>query len=182
MISLDTKNILFISGGAFDGIEKYISRRLNTRSIGFKSEDDLSIDSNNILQYVSARDLKSFGLIPELIGRMPVVTHVKHLDKIALRKILTEPKNALIKQYKKLFEMDGINLTFTRNSLDLIVEKSIELQLGARGLRSVCEAIMMDAMYEYPSEILKQKKDVKISTDYVESKLKKLSLKKLQAA
>ena len=182
MISLDTKNILFISGGAFDGIEKYISRRLNTRSIGFKSEDDLSIDSNNILQYVSARDLKSFGLIPELIGRMPVVTHVKHLDKIALRKILTEPKNALIKQYKKLFEMDGINLTFTRNSLDLIVEKSIELQLGARGLRSVCEAIMMDAMYEYPSKILKQKKDVKISTDYVESKLKKLSLKKLQAA
>tara|TARA_B100000767_G_scaffold261008_1_gene272167 strand:- start:1849 stop:3078 length:1230 start_codon:yes stop_codon:yes gene_type:complete len=180
MIALDTKDILFISGGAFDGIEQHISSRMNTRSIGFKSISEGEIDKENLLQYIAPQDLKSFGLIPELIGRMPVVTHLNPLDRTALKLILTEPKNALTKQYKKLFDMDGINLTFDKKAIDIIVDKAMEFKLGARGLRSICESIMLDAMYEFPSD--ETKKDLKITTNYVKEQLKKLSFTKLKAA
>ena len=180
MIALDTKDILFISGGAFDGIEQHISSRMNTRSIGFKSAIEGAINKENLLQYISPQDLKSFGLIPELIGRMPVVTHLNPLDRAALKLILTEPKNALTKQYQKLFDMDGINLTFDKKAIDIIVDKAMEFKLGARGLRSICESIMLDAMYEFPSD--ETKKDLKITTNYVKEQLKKLSFTKLKAA
>ena len=180
MIALDTKDILFISGGAFDGIEQHISSRMNTRSIGFKSEKEEAIEKDNLLQYVSPQDLKSFGLIPELIGRMPIVTHLNPLDRAALKKILTEPKNALIKQYQKLFDMDGTTLTFDKKAIEIIVDKAMEFKLGARGLRSICEAIMLDAMFEFPSD--KSKKELKITTTYVKSQLSKLSFTKLKAA
>ena len=180
MIALDTKDILFISGGAFDGIEQHISSRMNTRSIGFKSDNENVIEKDNLLQYVSPQDLKSFGLIPELIGRMPIVTHLNPLDRAALKKILTEPKNALIKQYQKLFDMDGTTLTFDKKAIEIIVDKAMEFKLGARGLRSICEAIMLDAMFEFPSD--KSKKELKITTTYVKSQLSKLSFTKLKAA
>ncbi len=180
MIALDTKDILFISGGAFDGIEQHISSRMNTRSIGFKSDNENVIEKDNLLQYVSPQDLKSFGLIPELIGRMPIVTHLNPLDRAALKEILTEPKNALIKQYQKLFDMDGTTLTFDKKAIDIIVDKAMEFKLGARGLRSICEAIMLDAMFEFPSD--KSKKELKITTTYVKSQLSKLSFTKLKAA
>jgi ATP-dependent Clp protease ATP-binding subunit ClpX len=180
MIALDTKDILFISGGAFDGIEQHISSRMNTRSIGFKSDNENVIEKDNLLQYVSPQDLKSFGLIPELIGRMPIVTHLNPLDRAALKKILTEPKNALIKQYQKLFDMDGTTLTFDKKAIDIIVDKAMEFKLGARGLRSICEAIMLDAMFEFPSD--NSKKELKITTTYVKSQLSKLSFTKLKAA
>ena len=181
MIAVDTANILFICGGAFDGIDRKIGSRLNTQAIGYKKKVDDSLDKKNLLQYVAPQDLKSFGLIPELIGRMPILTFLKSLDKKTLRAILTEPKNAIIKQYKKLFEMDEIILSFEDRALDLIVDKAIEYQLGARGLRSICEAIMLDAMFDIPSD--KNKKDnLNITLAYAQEKLKKVSVKKLKAA
>ena len=180
MIALDTKDILFISGGAFDGIEQHISSRMNTRSIGFRSEQENDIDKENLLQYISPQDLKSFGLIPELIGRMPVVTHLNPLDRAALKLILTEPKNALTKQYQKLFEMDGVGLSFDKKAIDIIVDKAMEFKLGARGLRSICEAIMLDAMFEFPSD--KSKKELQITTAYVKAQLNKISFTKLRVA
>ena len=180
MIALDTKDILFISGGAFDGVEKHIATRLNTRSIGFKTDKENQLNATNLLQYISPQDLKSFGLIPELIGRMPIVTYLEPLDRNALKLILTQPKNAITKQYIKLFELDGIRLTFDKKAIELIVDKALEFELGARGLRSICEAVMLDAMYEYPSE--NSKKELLISGSYVTKKLSKLKLKKLKAA
>jgi len=180
MIALDTKDILFISGGAFDGIEQHISSRMNTRSIGFKSASEGAIDKENLLQYIAPQDLKSFGLIPELIGRMPVVTHLNPLDRAALKLILTEPKNALTKQYQKLFDMDGISLTFDKKAIDIIVDKAMEFKLGARGLRSICETIMLDAMFEFPSD--QRKKELKITTSYVRAQLTKHSFTKLKVA
>ena len=180
MIALDTKDILFISGGAFDGIEQHISSRMNTSSIGFKSDNKEAIEKDNLLQYISPQDLKSFGLIPELIGRMPVVTHLNPLDRAALKLILTEPKNALTKQYQKLFDMDGISLTFDKKAIDIIVDKAMEFKLGARGLRSICETIMLDAMFEFPSD--ESKKELKITTTYVRTQLTKHSFKKLKVA
>ena len=180
MIALDTKDILFISGGAFDGIEQHISSRINTRSIGFKSASEGAIDKENLLQYIAPQDLKSFGLIPELIGRMPVVTHLNPLDRAALKLILTEPKNALTKQYQKLFDMDGTSLTFDKKAIDIIVDKAMEFKLGARGLRSICETIMLDAMFEFPSD--ESKKELKITTTYVREQLTKHSFTKLKVA
>jgi ATP-dependent Clp protease ATP-binding subunit ClpX len=180
MIALDTKDILFISGGAFDGIEQHISGRMNTRSIGFKSASEGAIDKENLLQYIAPQDLKSFGLIPELIGRMPVVTHLNPLDRAALKLILTEPKNALTKQYQKLFDMDGISLIFDKKAIDIIVDKAMEFKLGARGLRSICETVMLDAMFEFPSD--ESKKELKITTTYVREQLTKHSFTKLKVA
>lgn len=153
MIAVNTENILFICGGAFDGIDKKIAKRINTRALGFESNEERgrNIDERNILQYVNAQDLRSFGLIPELIGRMPVVTHLNPLDKEALRSILTEPRNAITKQYQKLFKMENVELTFEEEALDYIVDQAMESGLGARGLRSICETIVLEAMYEVPS-------------------------------
>jgi ATP-dependent Clp protease ATP-binding subunit ClpX len=153
---------------------------MNTRSIGFKSENDNTINKENILQYISPQDLKSFGLIPELIGRMPVLTHLNPLDRAALKLILTEPKNALTKQYQKLFDMDGVALTFDKKAIDIIVDKAMEFKLGARGLRSICEAIMLEAMFEFPSD--ESKKELKITSSYVKAQLSKLSFTKLKVA
>ena len=180
MIALDTKDILFISGGAFDSIEQHISKRMNTRSIGYKSVKEEGVAQENLLKYISPQDLKSFGLIPELIGRMPIVTYLNPLDKKALKLILTEPKNAIIKQYKKLFDMEGVILTFDKKAIEIIVSKAMEFRLGARGLRTICEVIMLDAMFRFPSE--KHKKELKITEAYVKKQLSKFSSKKLQAA
>jgi ATP-dependent Clp protease ATP-binding subunit ClpX len=182
MIAVNTQNILFICGGAFDGIDKIISRRLSANSLGFSkaSDQDEQIDHNNMMQYVSPADLKSFGLIPELIGRLPVITHLMPLDAESLRRILTEPKNALIRQYQKLFEMENIKLTFQPEVYDFIVEKAVEFKLGARGLRSICEAIMLDAMYEVPSA--KNEKEFEVTIDYAREKFKKASINKLRVA
>lgn len=154
MIKLNTQNILFICSGAFDGIERHIAKRVNTQIIGFKGEnnEEERIDRDNLMKYITQQDLKAFGLIPELIGRLPVLTHLEPLDSKALRAILTEPKNALVKQYQKLFSLEGIDLTFTEEALELIVEKAIAFKLGARGLRSICEAVMNEAMFELPSQ------------------------------
>ncbi|MEO9894012.1 ATP-dependent Clp protease ATP-binding subunit ClpX [Aurantibacter sp.] len=178
-IEVNTENILFIAGGAFDGIERAISKRLNLQSIGYsasKAEDNL--DDTNILQYIIPKDLKDFGLIPEIIGRLPVLTHMNPLDEKTLRAILTEPKNAIIKQYEKLFAMDGIVFTITDQALDYIVKKAIEYKLGARGLRSLCEAIFTDAMFEMPTS---GEKEFKVSKPYAESKLNYETIKKLKA-
>ena len=180
MIALDTSNILFISGGAFDGVEKHIASRLNTSSIGFKTNKANQYNKETILQHVAPQDLKSFGLIPELIGRMPIVTHLNPLDKNALKLILTQPKNALTKQYIKLFQIDGVKLIFDKKAIDLIVDKALEYELGARGLRSICENVMLDAMYEIPSQ--KTKKELVISASYVKTKLNKEVLNKLKVA
>ena len=150
-IQIDTHNILFICGGAFDGIEKKIAQRLNTRAMGYGRMNADSVDRNNLMQYLMPQDLRSFGLIPELVGRLPVLTYMEPLGREALRSILTQPKNAIIKQYEKLFEMDGVKLVFDDEVLDYIVDKAIEYRLGARGLRSICEAIMMDTMFDIPS-------------------------------
>jgi ATP-dependent Clp protease ATP-binding subunit ClpX len=180
MVSVNTKNILFICGGAFDGIDKKIARRLQTQVIGYAiSNDKEEIDKNNYLQYVSPQDLRSFGLIPELIGRLPVVAYLEPLDRAALRRILTEPKNAIIKQYIKLFEMDGIKLSFDKSALEMITDKAIEFKLGARGLRSICETIMTDAMFEAPTS---NEKELKITNRYVLDKLKKSNFNKLKVA
>lgn len=169
MIPVDTKNILFICGGAFDGIERKIAQRLNTNVVGYASDATKQrIQRENYLQYVAPQDLKSFGLIPEIIGRLPILTHLEPLDRKALRRILTEPKNAIIRQYKKLFKMDGVELTFSEDVLDLIVDKAIEFKLGARGLRSIVESIMVDAMYEIPSTRLAK---FEVTSDYALEKL-----------
>ncbi len=180
MIAIDTKDILFIGGGAFDGIEQHITRRLNTRSIGFRSDHEIVIDTQNLLSYISPQDLKSFGLIPELIGRMPVVSFLTPLDRNALKKILVEPKNSLIKQYRKLFDMEGITLIFDKNALDIIVDKAMEFKLGARGLRTILEDIMLDAMFELPSDL--NKKELKITSTYVKKQLSKTISTKLKVA
>ena len=154
---MDTRNILFICGGAFDGIERKIAQRLNTHVVGYNSVQNVSkIDKNDLMQYILPQDLKSFGLIPEIIGRLPVLTYLNPLDREALRRILVEPKNSIVKQYVKLFEMDGITLTFTPRPSKLIVDKAVEYKLGARGLRSIVESIMMDAMFEVPSKRVKK--------------------------
>lgn len=184
MITVNTENILFICGGAFEGISRLIGKRLNTRPLGFaatsESINPADIDMNNLLQFVSSQDLKSFGLIPELIGRLPVVSFLNPLDHMALRKILTEPKNALVKQYKKLFEMENIELEFKDGALDFIVEKAMDFKLGARGLRSICEAIVNDAMFEMPSD--KTTDRLVINRAYAEEKFNKSHYSKLKVA
>jgi ATP-dependent Clp protease ATP-binding subunit ClpX len=180
MIPVNTQNILFICGGAFDGIEKKIASRLNTRVVGYgASKNNENIDRTNLLQYISPQDLKSFGLIPEIIGRLPILTYLNPLDRDALRRILTEPKNSIIKQYIKLFEMDNVALSFEEDVLDYIVDKAIEFKLGARGLRSIVETIMMDAMYEVPSEKITT---LSINLDYAQQKLEKSNLSRLKSA
>ena len=173
-IHVDTRNILFICGGAFDGIETKIAQRMNTHTVGYNSVQNVrKIDKKDIMKYVGPQDLKSFGLIPEIIGRMPVLTYLNPLDKEALAKILVEPKNSIIKQYKKLMEMDGIELTFSQDALDVIVDKAVEYKLGARGLRSIVESIMTDAMFELPS---KRVKKFEITADYAKQQLEKSRL------
>jgi ATP-dependent Clp protease ATP-binding subunit ClpX len=180
MVPIDTKNILFVCGGAFDGIEKLIAKRMKKQTIGYASHNDREeIDEENLLQYISAQDIKGFGLIPELIGRLPVVTHLNPLDADALKRILTEPKNALTKQYKKLFKMDGIELEIEEGVLDFVVDKAIEFNLGARGLRSICEAILIDTMFDLPSSDVKE---VTITRSYAEDKLSNSTISKLKAA
>jgi len=181
MIPVNTKNILFICGGAFDGIESKIANRLNTQVVGYNAAKKVDrVDKDNLLQYVAPQDLKSFGMIPEIIGRLPVLTYLKPLDEKALRRILTEPRNAIIKQYEKLFDMDGIKLTWDEKVLNYIVQKALEFKLGARGLRSICEAIMMDAMFELPSK--ENPGDITIGIKYAREKLEKANLKRLRAA
>jgi ATP-dependent Clp protease ATP-binding subunit ClpX len=180
MIPVNTKNILFICGGAFDGIEKKIGQRLNTKIIGYNASRDTDrIEKDNLLQYIAPQDLKSFGLIPEIIGRLPVLSYLHPLDTAALRKILTEPKNAIIKQYIKLFEIDRIDLSFEEEVLDYIVRKAVEFKLGARGLRSICEHIMIDAMFELPSTDTNK---IVVTQKYAEEKLEKVNVKKLKVA
>lgn len=169
-LHVNTQNILFICGGAFEGIERKISQRLNTQLIGFGVANKLRVDKENLLKYVEAQDLRSYGLIPEIIGRLPVITYLDHLDRAALKRILTEPKNALMKQYEKMFELDGMKLNVEPEVLDLIVDTSIKNKLGARGLRSICEEIMTDAMYEAPSS---GKKTFKLTLEYAKEKLSK---------
>ncbi len=181
LVKVNTENILFICGGAFDGIEKSIARRINTQVIGFKKEGTEKIEQENLLSHISHQDLKAFGLIPELIGRLPVLTFLEPLDTAALKRILIEPRNALIKQYVRLFEMEGIELTFSDGAIDYIAEKALEYKLGARGLRSICEAIMTDAMFELPS----RKEDIQtfeVTRNYAEEKLNRSKLAKLKAA
>ena len=179
-IHVDTRNILFICGGAFDGIERKIAHRLNTHVIGFNSVQNVrNIDKSNLMKYVLPQDLKSFGLIPEIIGRLPVLTYLEPLDRKALRRILEEPKNSIVKQYIKLFEMDGITLTFDTDVLDFIVDKAVEYKLGARGLRSIVEAVMMDAMFEIPS---KRAKQFKVTLNYAKSQLDKAHLEDRESA
>ena len=177
-IEVDTSNILFIAGGAFDGIERAINNRLNLQAIGYNTNKELEkVDAENILQYITPRDIRSFGLIPEIIGRLPVLTYMNPLDKETLSTILTTPKNALVKQYTELFEMDGIALSFTQGALDFIVEKALEYKLGARGLRSLCEAVLNDAMFELPeSEV----KTLKVTKGYAEQRLAKIELPTLK--
>ena len=179
-IHVDTRNILFICGGAFDGIERKIAQRLNTHVVGYNSVQNVAkIDKKDLMKYVLPQDLRSFGLIPEIIGRLPVLTYLNPLDKKALRKILVEPKNSIIKQYMKLFKMDGISLTFTEESLDYIVDKAVEYKLGARGLRSIVEAVMMDTMFELPS---KKVKKYEVTAQYAQQQLDKAKLNKLETA
>lgn len=179
MIPVNTKNILFICGGAFDGIERKIALRLNTKVVGFNSEKSThQIDRDNFLQYIAPQDLKSYGLIPEIIGRLPILTYLEPLDRLALRNILTEPKNAIIRQYIKLFELDGITLKFNDDVYEYIVDKAIEFKLGARGLRSICEAIMTDLMYEVPSQ---DQKSITVTKEYAAAHLNKLNAQKLRA-
>jgi ATP-dependent Clp protease ATP-binding subunit ClpX len=180
MIPVNTKNILFICGGAFDGIEKKIGQRLNTKVVGYAASKETElIDRKNLLQYIAPQDLKAYGLIPEIIGRLPILSYLDPLDSDALRRILTEPKNAIVKQYQKLFEMDGIKLSFDENVLHYIVNKSIEFKLGARGLRAICEAIMIDAMFELPSQKVDE---VKINLRYAKQKIEKTDMNRLRAA
>lgn len=180
MISLNTSNILFICGGAFDGIAKIIAKRMNTQVIGYNKDTTQKVDRDNLLQYVSHRDLKAFGLIPELIGRLPVLTYLDPLDIDTLKRILTEPRNAIVKQYEKLFEFEGIKLTFTDKALDFIAEKALEFKLGARGLRSICEAILTDAMFELPSQ--NEITEFKVDHLYAKKQIERSKLSKLKAA
>lgn len=175
-IHVDTRNILFICGGAFDGIEAKIAQRMNTHVVGYNSVQHVArIDKNNLIQYVTPQDLKSFGLIPEIIGRLPVLTHLNPLDRPALRRILVEPKNSIVKQYIKLMEIDGVKLTFADDALDFIVDKAVEYKLGARGLRSIVEAIMMDAMFELPSKKVTQ---FEVTLAYAKEQMSKSNLQK----
>jgi ATP-dependent Clp protease ATP-binding subunit ClpX len=179
-VEVNTKDILFIAGGAFDGIERIISKRLNRQAVGYSTSKNVdNIDKDNLLQYIIPKDIKDFGLIPEIIGRLPVLTHMDPLDKETLRAILTEPKNALIKQYQKLFAMDDVDFTISNDALDFIVEKALEYKLGARGLRSLCEAILTDAMYDLPSN---DEKILHIDKDYANDTLTKNLLKRLEIA
>ncbi len=178
MIPVDTKNILFICGGAFDGIERKIAQRLNTHVVGYHAvENTAKIDKDNMMQYIAPQDLKAFGLIPEIIGRMPILTYLNPLDRTALRNILTEPKNSITKQYIKLFDMDGVKLSFDEEVLEYVVDKAIEFKLGARGLRSIVEAIMMDVMFDLPSS---KKKAFNVTLDYAKSQLEKANISRLQ--
>jgi ATP-dependent Clp protease ATP-binding subunit ClpX len=178
MIPVDTKNILFICGGAFDGIERKIAQRLNTHVVGYHAvENTAKVDKDNMMQYIAPQDLKAFGLIPEIIGRMPILTYLNPLDRTALRNILTEPKNSITKQYIKLFEMDGVKLSFDDDVLEYVVDKAIEFKLGARGLRSIVEAIMMDVMFDLPSS---KKKTFTVTLDYAKSQLEKANISRLQ--
>lgn len=179
MIAIDTKNILFVCGGAFDGIERIIASRVNRQTIGFGSQVTEKVDEDNFLKYITPTDVKSFGLIPELIGRFPVLTYLEPLDAKSLKRIITEPKNAIIKQYIRLFEIDGIRLKFDANVLDFIVEKAIEFKLGARGLRSICEAILTDAMYELPS---KNEKEFRVDLEYAKAQFSKSKVARLKVA
>ena len=180
MIPVDTRNILFICGGAFDGIEKKIAQRLNTRVVGYAASRDTSVvDRENLMQYITPTDLKAFGMIPEIIGRLPILTYLDPLDRKALRQILTEPKNSIIKQYIKLFDMDGIKLTFSEEVYEYVVDKAIEFKLGARGLRSIVEAIMMDSMYKLPSE---NRKKMAVGLSYAKEQFEKMDLSRLQRA
>ena len=179
-VEVNTQNILFIAGGAFDGVERIISKRLNRQAVGYSTSKNVdNIDKDNLLQYIIPKDIKDFGLIPEIIGRLPVLTHMDPLDKETLRAILTQPKNALIKQYAKLFLMDDVEFTITDGALDFIVEKALEYKLGARGLRSLCEAILTDAMYELPSS---EDKKLAIDLEYAKETLNKNLLKRLEIA
>lgn len=178
MIPVNTKNILFICGGAFDGIEKKIAQRLNTHVVGYSAvRNTAAIDKNNLMQYIAPQDLKSFGLIPEIIGRLPVLTYLNPLHRAALRSILTQLKNSIIKQYIKLFEMDNVKLAFEDAVFEYIVDKAVEYKLGARGLRSIVETIMMDAMFEIPSE---QKDTFVVTLDYAKRQLEKANMARLQ--
>jgi ATP-dependent Clp protease ATP-binding subunit ClpX len=180
MIAVDTKNILFICGGAFDGIEKKIAQRLNTRVVGYVAGKETNqLDKNNMLKYITPTDLKAYGLIPEIIGRLPILTYLDPLDRNALRNILTEPKNSIIKQYIKLFEMDNIKLSFDEDTYEFIVDKALEFKLGARGLRSIVEAIMIDAMYSMPSEKVEE---FRVTLAYAKEKFGKLDTSRLQSA
>ena len=174
MVEVNTKNILFICGGAFDGIEKRIANRLNTNVVGFRDKVTVSIDRNNLLQYIAPQDLKSFGLIPEIIGRLPILTYLEPLDRDTLKRILIEPKNSIIGQYKKLFKMDNVNLTFDDEVIDYVVDKAIEYKLGARGVRSIVEMIMIDVMFDIPSE---HRDSLNITLDYAREKVEKASSK-----
>lgn len=179
-IHVDTKNILFICGGAFDGIERKIAQRLNTHVVGYNSVQNVSkVDKKDLMKYILPQDLKAFGLIPEIIGRLPVLTYLNPLDRDALRKILVEPKNSIVKQYMKLFEMDGIKLSFTEDSLDYMVDKAVEYKLGARGLRSIVEAVMTDAMFEVPSQKVDK---FEVTLDYAQHQLDKAHLGQLESA
>jgi ATP-dependent Clp protease ATP-binding subunit ClpX len=180
MIKVDTKNILFICGGAFDGIDKVIARRINTNAIGFSvNKDEQENARKNLLQFINAQDLKSFGLIPELLGRLPVVTHLEPLDAGILRSILTEPKNSLLKQYNRLFELEGIELIIEEEVFDFMVGKAMEYKLGARGLRSICESILTDAMFELPGTDTKK---FTVTLNYAEQKFSKSKLSSLKVA
>ena len=180
LIKLNTCNILFICGGAFDGVDRLIARRMNTNAIGFNvDKEQQEFQRKNLLQFVNAQDLKAFGLIPELLGRLPVITYLNPLDTITLRNILTEPKNSLIKQYKKLFELEGISLTIDENVYDFMVEKAMEYKLGARGLRSICESILTDAMFELPSQKLKT---FSLTIEYAQRKFSVSKLSMLKVA
>ena len=179
-IHIDTRNILFVCGGAFDGIERKIAQRLNTHVVGYNSVQNVrNIDKNDLMKYILPQDLKSFGLIPEIIGRLPVLTYLNPLDRKALRSILVDPKNSIVKQYVKLFEMDGIKLTFEEAALDLIVDKAVEYKLGARGLRSIVESVMMDVMFELPS---KKIKNFEVTLDYTQKQIEKAHFEKLEKA
>jgi ATP-dependent Clp protease ATP-binding subunit ClpX len=182
MVKVDTSNILFICGGAFEGIDKIIASRMNQSKVGFKKKDDEKgkVSKENFLSQISPLDLRSFGLIPELIGRLPVLVHLDPLDEKALTSILTEPKNALLKQYKKIFKADGINLVFEDEAIEFVVDKALEYKLGARGLRSICEAIMTDAMFDLPSNL--EAREFVVTREFVEQKLGKANISKLKAA
>ena len=179
MISIDTKNILFICGGAFDGIERLIANRVNRQTIGFSSADEQSIEQDSLLKYITPTDIRNFGLIPELIGRFPVLTYLEPLKEADLKRILTEPKNALVKQYTKLFDIDGVKLELDQEVLDFIVQKAMEFGLGARGLRSICEAILTDAMFELPSS---SKKSLSVNLDYATQQFGKSKIATLKVA
>ena len=180
LVKVNTQNILFICGGAFDGIEKHIARRMNTHVIGFKADDNHNIERDNLIKYVNQMDLKRFGLIPELVGRLPVVTYLEPLDFNTLQRILTEPRNSLLKQYTKLFSLEGIRLVFTKEAVDYIAQKALEFRLGARGLRSICEVIMKDAMFELPSQ--RDIREFKVTESYAAEKFERSKFGLLKAA